>query len=230
MFARLRQLFRTSALRLALRYALLNVAVLAAALAVLFVLVNRYVDQQIASTLTAELAALTSLPDKHRLDSVRVLSGFRSEERQLRYYRLENAAGQMIAGNIEAWPSTLPVDGVVRVTALKVAQRGHDNEADTGLSAVATQLPEGARLLVAQAPGALEDLREIALSLAAAVLGLAALLSLALGMSLGWQWISVSTRSTAPREKSPQGTLGSVSRRAAVVMNLICWPVTSTAC
>ena len=189
MFARLRQLFRTSALRLALRYALLNVAVLAAALAVLFVLVNRYVDQQIASTLTAELAALTSLPDKHRLDSVRVLSGFRSEERQLRYYRLENAAGQMIAGNIEAWPSALPVDGVVRVTALKVAQRGHDNEADTGLSAVATQLPEGARLLVAQAPGALEDLREIALSLAAAVLGLAALLSLALGMSLGWQWL-----------------------------------------
>jgi signal transduction histidine kinase len=189
MYTRLRQLLRTSALRLALRYALLNVAVLAAALAVLFVLVNRYVDRQIASALTAELGALASLPAEHRLDSVRVLSALRGEERQLRYYRLETGEGRMIAGNIEAWPSKLSVDGVVRVTTLKVAPTGHENEGDMALSAVATQLPHGGRLVVAQAPGALEDLREIALSLAAVVLGLAALLSLALGVSLGWQWL-----------------------------------------
>ena len=189
MFARLRQLGRTSALRLALRYALLNVAVLAVALAVLFVVVTHYVDRQIESALVAELTALARLPAEHRLDSVRVLSALRGEERQLRYYRLETAAGRMLVGNIEAWPTALLVDGVVRVTDLKVAETDHDDDAATGLSAVATQLPDGERLLVAQAPGALEDLREIALSLAAAVLGLAALLSLALGVSLGWQWL-----------------------------------------
>ena len=189
MFARLRQLFRTSALRLALRYALLNVTVLAVALAVLFVVVTHYVDGQIESALAGELAALASLPAEHRLESVRVLSALRGEERQLRYYRLETAAGQMVAGNIETWPTTLPVDGVVRVTDLKVAETDHDDEATTGFSAVAMQLSDGGRLLVAQAAGALEDLREIALGLAAAVLGLAALLSLALGVSLGWQWL-----------------------------------------
>ena len=117
MFARLRQLFRTSALRLALRYALLNVTVLAVALAVLFVVVTHYVDGQIESALAGELAALASLPAEHRLESVRVLSALRGEERQLRYYRLETVAGQMVAGNIEAWPTTLPVDGVVRVSS-----------------------------------------------------------------------------------------------------------------
>lgn len=189
MFARLRQLARTSALRLALRYAILNVAVLAVALAVLFVVITHYVDRQIESALSGELAALTSLPAEHRVESVRVLSALRGEERQLRYYRLEGADGRVLAGNIEAWPTTLSVDGVVRMAELKVAETDHDDEAITGLSAVAMQLPDGGRLLVAQAPGALEDLREIALGLAAAVLGLAALLSLALGVSLGWQWL-----------------------------------------
>lgn len=189
MFARVRQLARTSALRLALRYAILNVAVLAVALAVLFVVVTHYVDRQIESALAAELTALASLPAEHRVESVRVLSALRGEERQLRYYRLETPAGHMLAGNIEAWPTTLSVDGVVRMAELKVAETDHDDEVITGLSAVAMQLPDGGRLLVAQAPGALEDLREIALGVAAAVLGLAALLSLALGVSLGWQWL-----------------------------------------
>lgn len=188
-FARQRQLFRTSALRLALRYALLNGVVLAVALTVLFVVVTHYVDQQIESALTGELAALASLPAEHRVESVRVLSALRGEERQLRYYRLEAADGQMLAGNIEAWPTTLPADGVVRVITLKVAETDHDDEAITALSGAALQLPDGARLLVAQAPGALEDLREIALGLAATVLGLAALLSLALGVSLGLRWL-----------------------------------------
>jgi len=188
MFARLRQLASTSALRLALRYALLNVAVLAVALAVLFVVVTRYVDRQIESALTGELASLASLPAEHRVENVRVLSALRGEERQLRYYRLEAADGRVLAGNIEAWPTT-PVDSVVRVTNLKVAEADHDDEPIAELSAVAMQLPDGGRLLVAQAPGALEDLREIALGLAAAVLGLAALLSLALGVSLGWHWL-----------------------------------------
>ena len=189
MFVRLRQLARTSALRLALRYALLNVAVLAVALAVLFVLVNRYVGRQIESALAGELAALASLPAEHRLNSVRVLAALRGEERQLRYYRLEMADKRMVAGNVEAWPATLPADGVVRAVDLDAAGNNNDDEGTPHLSAVATRLSDGGRLLVAQAPGALEDLREIALGLAAAMLGLAALLSLALGVALGWQWM-----------------------------------------
>jgi signal transduction histidine kinase len=45
-------------------------------------------------------------------------------------------------------------------------------------------------LLVAQAPGALEELRETVLGIAAALLGVSALLALALGVSLGRQWLA----------------------------------------
>jgi signal transduction histidine kinase len=189
MLARLRQLLRTSALRMALRYALLNVAVLAIALAVLFVVINRYVGQQLESALSGELAALASLPPASRADSVRVLATLHGGEYQLRFYRLEAADGHLIAGNVPAWPSTLHADNALHTVSLPVEQLDHDGEALPRLPAVAMHLADGGRLFVAQAPGALEDLREIALGLAATVLGLAALLSIALGASLGWHWL-----------------------------------------
>lgn len=189
MFSQLRQLARTSAMRLALRTALLQVGVLAIALAALFVLLNRYVERQVDSTLAGELAALASLPAEHRSDSVRVLVDS-SSAKPLRFYRLEAADGELLAGNVAQWPAGLVADAAPRTLGLRVHEPDESHDEQMQLPAIATRLPDGGRLLVAQAPGALEDLRETALGMAAALLGLSALLALALGVSLGRQWLA----------------------------------------
>lgn len=189
MFTHLRQLARTSAMRLAMRAALVQVGVLAVALAVLFVLLNRYVDRQIESALSGELAALSSLPSEQRQNSVRALSTDGGKN-QIRYYRLESANGHMLAGNIQRWPVGFPADSRTRTIDLRVREPDEGGNDAVRLPAVAVRLSDGGRLLVAQAPGVLEDLRETALTVAAALLGLLAMLALALGVLLGRQWLA----------------------------------------
>lgn len=189
--ARLRQLARTSAIRLALRYALLQVVVLAIALAALFWVVNRYVDQQIAESLTSELATLKSLPAPVLATRVAVLADTHSRTRGARHYRLEDAHGQMLAGNVSNWPDGLTTDGALWQGKLRVIERDdpHDDNESTPLPAVGTKLADGGRLLIAQDTGAAEDLHEVALFAAAIVLALTASLAVLLGLSLGWQWL-----------------------------------------
>lgn len=189
--ARLRQLARTSAIRLSLRYALLQVVVLAIALAALFWVVNRYVDQQIAESLTSELATLKSLPAPALVTRVAALADTRSRTRGARHYRLENAQGQMLAGNVSRWPGGLTADGALWQGALTVTERDdpHDDNESTLLPAVGTMLADGGRLLIAQDMGAAEDLHEVALIAAVVVLALTASFAVLLGLALGWQWL-----------------------------------------
>lgn len=189
--ARLRQLARTSAIRLALRYALLQVVVLGIALAALFWVVNRYVDQQIAESLTSELATLKSLPAPVLATRVAVLADTHSRTRGARHYRLEDANGQMLAGSVSNWPGGLTADGALWLGELTVIERDdpHDDNESTPLPAVGTRLASGGRLLIAQDTGAAEDLHEVALIAAAIVLALTASLAVLLGLSLGWQWL-----------------------------------------
>ncbi len=189
MLTRLRQLLGTTAIRLALRYALLNGVVLAIALAALFVLLNRYVDGQIESALRGEAALLAGLNEKQRAERITHLIELRREAKQPRYYRLESA--KLVVGNVSAWPDHLPADNRYRHATLQLADEERDAaDGETlRLPVVTSPLPGGGRLLIAQAPGALEDLQEMTLALAALVLGLSALTSLALGFSLGRQWL-----------------------------------------
>lgn len=189
--ARLRQLARTSAIRLALRYALLQVVVLAIALAALFWVVNRYVDQQITESLTGELATLKNLPAPVLAARVAALADTRSRTRGARHYRLEDVHGHMLAGDVSHWPGGLTADGVLWQGELTVTERGdpHDNNESTPLPAIGTTLADGGRLLIAQDTGAAEDLHEVALIAAAIVLALTASLAVLLGLALGWQWL-----------------------------------------
>lgn len=189
--ARLRQLARTSAIRLALRYALLQVVVLAIALAALFWVVNRYVDQQIAESLTSELATLKSLPAPALATRVAALSDTRSRTRGARHYRLEDAKGQLLAGNVSHWPGWLTADGALWQGELTVTERDdpRDDNESTLLPAVGTMLADGGRLLIAQDTGAAEDLHEVALIAAVIVLALTASFAVLLGLALGLQWL-----------------------------------------
>lgn len=189
MRTRLWALLRTTAMRLALRHAALVVLALAAMLAALFVVLDHYTTNQIDSALMGEARALAALPAEHRAQSVALLTRLRDEAR-LRHYLLEDAAGRRLAGNLSRWPDALPADGQVRRVELVLPHdEEHDHDAKARLPVIGLDLPDGARLLIAQTPGELEDLRELAFGLAAAMLGLAALLALIMGISLGRQWL-----------------------------------------
>ena len=192
-FSHLRQLARTSAIRLALRYALLQVGVLALALAALFWVVNRYVGEQVATNLATELAVLKSLPPAALANRVEALIETRGQARGARHYLLLDAHGARRAGDIAAWPAWLAPDGRLLQGELAL---GKSDDAPPGeteatpMPALGTTLAQGGRLLIAQEPGAAEDLREAALIAAAIVLALTASLAVLLGLALGWQWLA----------------------------------------
>lgn len=215
-WTRLRQLAKTSAIRLALRYAAMQVALLALALAALFWATNRYVEQQIATSLETELGALTSLPAPALAARVSALSEARSRQRGARHYLLLDARGMRLAGDIARWPRWLvadnrPARGPITVLAADDATEDPPDALDTPqLPAIAARLADGNRLLIAQEPGDAEDLREYALLAALMVLGLAASMSIVLGLALGWQWLS---RIDAINRTSGRIAAGDLSQR-----------------
>lgn len=190
----LRQLMHTTAMRLALRYAVFQILVLAIALATLFWVVNRYVSEQIAVSLSAELAALKTLPPDTLANRINVLTLSRGPARGSRYYLLLDPHGSRRAGDIRFWPAWLKPDGALGAGNITVPDRDSDSGAlnrveASQLFALGAALPGGGHLLIAQEPGATEDLREDVLIAALGVLALTASLAIVLGLSLGWQWL-----------------------------------------
>ena len=187
MFARLRQLLRTSAMRLALRYAILQTLLLAVALVVLLAFANRYVAAQLEAGLASEVGALAALPTDtlaQRLDTLADTPG-------ARHYLLLDAQGRRLAGDLVAWPDGLATNGRaarVRAHVDEHDEPGHSERLD--LVARGSVLAGGARLVVAQEPGASEDLRETVFAAAGLVLVLAAALSLGFGFALGRRWLA----------------------------------------
>jgi signal transduction histidine kinase len=190
MKARLRHLLRlldTSAIRLSLRYALLQILVLAIAIAVLLWLADRYVTAQIEGGLVAEADTLAALPLSQiarRIETLADASG-------PRHYLMLDAHGQRLAGDVAHWPAGLAPDGRVRLIEAEVIDPEEAGETETlGLLARASVLPGGARLIVAQETAAAEDLRDYVLAASGVVLALSGLLSLLLGLTLGRQWLA----------------------------------------
>lgn len=186
MLARIRQLLSTTALRLSLRYAGLQTLLLAAALAALLIFANRYVAAQLEAGLAGEASTLATLSRDRLTRRIAALSATPGP----RHYLLLDAQGRVLAGNLVAWPRALPPDGRAhRVTALAHDPEEHDQAERVNLIARSSVLAGGLRLVVAQEPGATEDLREAVLIAAGGVLALSAALSLLLGFALGWKWL-----------------------------------------
>lgn len=206
-FRHLAQLARTSAIRLALRAALMQVLLLALALAVLLSLASRYVARELEAGLASESAALAALPPDQlarRLDALTDNAGPRR-------YLLLDAHGAPRAGDLAAWPAALPADGRAhRVEARVVEADEPGNTESQALIARGIALAGGARLLVAQEASAAEDLRDYVIAAAGGVLALSGLLSLALGLSLGRQWL---TRVEAINRTAGAIAAGDLSRR-----------------
>jgi signal transduction histidine kinase len=186
----LRRLFRTTAVRLTLHYALAYAVVMGLLLAALYWTSSRYVDSQLEAGLEQEMFSLTGKFESGGPQQLAQAVSKREENglEEGRYYLLIGRDGARIAGNLLGWPpdSNIPYDGKVHsVWVEDDIIPGKRYQDDAYWPAIARELPDGSRLLLARSVRQAEDLQELTMYLMAFILAAAVLLALAMGATLG---------------------------------------------
>ena len=184
------RLFRTTAVRLALRYALAYAGLMGLLLAALYWTSSRYVDSQLEAGLEQELFSLTGKFESGGPQQLAQSISQREENglEQGRYYLLVGRDGARIAGNLLGWPpdSNIPCDNKVHSIWVEddiIPDSRYDD--DAYWSVIARELPDGSRLLLSRSVRQAEDLQESMLYLMAVILAVAVLLALTMGVTLG---------------------------------------------
>ncbi len=188
-WGRFRPLLRTTAMRLALHYALWQVAVLALALLGLFWATYSYVQQEIKDSLVQEMEMLRSLPEAMLVERVRALAEHQPGTRRTREYLIVTPTGAHIGNAGLVWPENLPLDDRVHDLSPHFSEDERGDEEKSSNPAIATNLAGGSRLLIVREAGLLEDMRAFLPWAALGVLLFTATLSLGLGLALGWRWL-----------------------------------------
>jgi signal transduction histidine kinase len=184
------RLFRTTAVRLTLRYALAYAVVMGLLLATLYWISNRYVDSQVEAGLEQELFSLTSKFESGGPQQLAQAISQREENglEDGRYYLLVGRDGARIAGNLLGWPpdSNIPYDSKVHSIWVEddIIPGTRYND-DAYWPVIARELPDGSRLMLARSVRQAEDLQESTLYLMTFILVIAVLLALAMGVTLG---------------------------------------------
>ncbi|MGB7933859.1 MAG: ATP-binding protein [Gammaproteobacteria bacterium] len=184
------RLFRTTAVRLTLRYALAYAVVMSLLLTALYWISSRYVDSQLEAGLEQELFSLSGKFDSGGPQQL-AQAVSRREENGLedgRYYLLVGRDGARIAGNLSAWPpdSNIAYDGKVHsVWVEDDVIPGKRYQDDAYWPVIARELPDGSRLMLSRSVRQAEDLQESTLYLMMFILVIAVLLALAMGVTLG---------------------------------------------
>lgn len=180
------RLLRTTAIRLALRYAVFYALLTGLGLGLLYWATSRYVDAQISAGLENELASLRKIDRRQgRKRLLRILDNRpNTNPENHRFSLLIAPDGHKLAGDLKGWPRPLQADGQVRNVWIKdllipypVADR------DGYWPMIATRLDDGSRLLLAQSVRQAEDLQEFILS----TMGLILLVIVGLTLTLGWR-------------------------------------------
>ncbi len=180
------RLFRTTAIRLSLRYALYFALLLMLGLGGLYWSSSQYIDAQITSNLEYQLDFLVSLDQQQGRQKLLTYMNKRPSgisKNQL-YTILISRQGKKLAGNLNGWPEGIIADKVVRNDWLDshlIPEKFSDY--DGYWPVIATKLPDGSRLLLTQSLVQAEDLREFTLSSMVIIL----LVSIALTLLLGWR-------------------------------------------
>lgn len=187
------RLLRTTAIRVALRYAVLYALLTGLGLGVLYWATSRYVDAQISAGLENELAVLTRI-DREQ-DRGRLLEIINSQPvidpENRRYFLLVSPKGEKLAGDLKGWPPRLRTDKRVRNIWIEDELIPHQLQDQDGFwPMVATDLPDGSRLLIAQSVRQAEDLQEFILSAMGMILLIIVGLTLMLGWRMGRQMLS----------------------------------------
>lgn len=186
---KLPNIFKTTAVRLAIRYLVIYAVVLGIALGTFALVTGHYVNKGIEAGLEADLASITAEYGKTGVDGARaeiqrLISGKESGEH---FFLLASEEGEKIAGNLIGWPeeSEIALDGTIESAWLE------DNILPTEVDddevywpVIATELSDGTRLLVTRSVEQVEELNEL-VELLVEVLGAAVLLSIVMGVSIG---------------------------------------------
>ncbi len=180
------RLLHTTAIRLALRYAVFYALLTGAGLGVLYWATSRYVDAQISAGLENELAVLVKVDRQEGRQ--RLLAILRQppmmEGENRRYLLWQSADGQTRVGDLKGWPPGLSADQRVRNIWIEDALIPHQVEDQDGYwPMVATRLDDGSQLLVAQSVRLAENLQEFILT----AMGIILLVTVGLTLILGWR-------------------------------------------
>lgn len=186
----LRRLFRTTAVRLTLRYALAYAVVMGLLLAALYWTSSRYVDSQLEAGLEQEMFSLAGKFESGGPQQLAQAVSQREENglEEGRYYLLIGNDGARIAGNLIGWPpdSNIPYDSKVHSIWVEddiIPDSRYSDDAYWPV--IARELPDGSHLLLSRSVRQAEDLQESTLYLMTFILVMAVLLALAMGVTLG---------------------------------------------
>ncbi|MDB5971794.1 MAG: hypothetical protein JWQ90_4244 [Hydrocarboniphaga sp.] len=185
---RLPRLLRTTAVRFALRYALIYVLVLGGALAALMWVEHSHIDDRTRAEIESKLHVLVLAHDNGR--EAEMIQGLRQlqagAKRDDRLFLLVTAEGARREGNLIAWPSeqSITLDGRAHLVLIEEEVVPKDlSDSDVFGLAVAWMFADGSRLLLIHRDAEAEQLLEITDYLSE-VLGVAGLLALPLSLSL----------------------------------------------
>jgi len=213
----LRRLLHTTAIRLALRYALFYTLLITLGLGILYWATSHYVDVQMAAGLEQELARLVQM--ERRGGRQRLVAGIDVEQQAARgdnrrYYLLQSPTGKREAGTLLDWPPGLATDGQVRnvwIEANLIPDKFPDKDGYWPM--IATTLEDGSRLLIAQSVRQAEDLQEFTVSTMAIILTVSVGLALTMGWLLGRTLLR---RIDAINTTAQQVTAGELSQRVSL--------------
>ncbi len=181
------RLLRTTAVRLALRYALLYAVLIAVGLGLLYWSTGRFVDAQVRAGLEREMQELmrTDRAQGRPQLVAEIVAELHLGGRDRLHVLLADADGRSLAGDLTQWPLDVTTDNRVRnvwVDEDLLPGRGED---EAYWPALAAELPDGARLLIAHAVDQADALQDFALGTMAAILAVSVALALGLGLLQG---------------------------------------------
>ncbi len=213
----LRRLLHTTAIRLALRYALFYALLITLGLGVLYWATSHYVDAQMAAGLEQELTRLVQIDRQYGRNRLIAIIGVEQQTASgdnRRYYLLQSSGGQRQAGNLIDWPPGFVADNYVRNVWIEdelIPEQLPDKDGFWPM--IATTLDDGSRLLVAQSVRQAEDLQEFILGTMAIILAVSVGLALTMGWLLGRTLLQ---RIDAINTTAQQVTEGELSRRVSL--------------
>ena len=183
-----RRLLRTSAVRLALRYALLYAAIVGLALGALYWSTSRFVDAQLAAGLRRTVDVLERAQGE--LPPYEFSALLQAELNRAASGRLHalliDAEGRPLAGDLRGWPLDLAADDQVHNVQFEDALiPGRPEDEDAYWPALGRKLPDGKRLLVAHGLDQAEALLDFIQGTLFAVFALSVALAVGLGLLQG---------------------------------------------
>ena len=183
------RLLQTTAVRLALRYVLAYALVMGLALVAVLWSTSRYIDARLEEDLEQQLASLTQQFQEGGTGQLVQTLGAHPEQASAegRVSLLVTADGNRLAGNLRTWPvdADIAFDAEVRGVWFDenvIPTELYDD--DAWWPVIAREFPDGSRLLLARNIQQDSMLHEITEYLVA-VLSVAVLLALAMGVTLG---------------------------------------------